>query len=190
MGESARMDSFDSPKAVVVKGVPPVDPKQQRETCGVCDKTFGSKRQRRRHACLRPSSPSSSDETDYWRVRAEEEASEALALELFDEEGFTNTSTPPAIMDPLPEVMSNYQPSLDNEMLSESVSEDVGDMTEVDKYCIWAKQVGIACKCENDSSPATHVVMHGNFRRACYLKCDECAYYRDDAVELPLTRRW
>jgi hypothetical protein len=74
------MDSFDRPKVIAGKGVPPVNPERQRNTCGVCDKTFGSRRQRRRHACLRPSSSSYSYETDDWRVRAEEEASEVLAL--------------------------------------------------------------------------------------------------------------
>jgi hypothetical protein len=75
-------------------------------------------------------------------------------------------------------------------MPSESVSENVGGMTEVDEYCIWAKQVGIARECENNSSPATHVIMHRNFMSTCYLKCARCAYYRGDAVDLPLTRRW
>jgi hypothetical protein len=95
--ESARMDLLDRPKAVAVKDVPPAGPKQQRKTCSVCDKTYGSRRQRRRHACLRLSSPSSIDETDNRCVRAEEEALEALAL---DKAGSTNSSTPPAIMDP------------------------------------------------------------------------------------------
>ncbi|KAN0132765.1 hypothetical protein V8E53_009436 [Lactarius tabidus] len=149
--ESARMDFLDKPKAVTVEGVPPAGPKQQRKTCGVCDKTYGSRRQHRRHACLRPSSPSSSDETDDWRVRAEEEALEALAL---DEAGSTNSSTPPRQI---------ASPSLDKGTPSESVSENVGGMTEVGEYCIWAKQAGIARECENDSSPATHVIMHGNF---------------------------
>jgi hypothetical protein len=167
--ESDHMDSFDRPEAVAVEDVPPVAPKQQRHgnTCGVCDQTFGSKRQLRRHVCLHPSSPSSGDEIDDWRVRAEEEELEALAL---------------------------YEAESTNGTPSEWFSENEGYMTEVDKYCIWAKQVGIARECEDDSSPATHVIMHGKFESgswsACYLKCARCAYYRDDAVELPLTRRW
>jgi hypothetical protein len=97
--ESACMDLLDKPRAVAVKGIPPAGPKQQHKTCSVCDKTYGSRRQRRRHACLRPSrsSPSSIDETDNRCVRAEEEVLEALAL---DKAGSTNSSTPPAITDP------------------------------------------------------------------------------------------